>query len=448
MLISLVTLSLFGCGSKKTGQSQNNVAESQEEMEEDLPDEEGDTIYIYSYNEVLGERLQYFFDLYPQYEQRVEFVNLEMGAASTEYQDTIRSLIKQGAEPEESDNDENATEEIVKYPSIVANDSVMASTFVQDDYSLPISSLGFTEEDTASMYPYTLNMASFQDNVKALTWYTTPGAFLYRADIAEEVFGDASPEAVQSLISTWTDFEQTAKKLKEAGYKVLSGPDEITYPMLQDKMTPWVQNESLRIDSNVKKCLELSKRLLEDDCTGETTITDNTRASSFDSDVFGWFVYPGEVYGGINTVTHEGDFRICQGPNAYQWGSTYLTVSPECPDQELAAFILKVLCCNEEVLEKMATETGDFVNNTSVMTKLADSEDAGLDVLGGQNPLETWNEVMDNMNADTVTPYDGRFDTWMREISVSYNAGKVENKKLFEKFKDEVSDNYNYLKIK
>lgn len=444
-------LSLCGCGgSKKKGEGK---AENPEEaMEENMPEVEGDPIFVYSFDGELGEKLQYFYELYPQYENRVEFVNLKMGAASKEYQDTIKSLMKEGTkrkkktvvEGEESSEEEG---ELPKYPSIVANDSIMGYSLIQNDYSVSMSSLGITEEDMQNMYPYTLSAATFQDEVKGLAWGITPGAFLYRADIAEKVLGESSPEAVQEALANWSEFQKMAKKMKEAGYKMLSGADEVTYAMLQNKQTPWVVEENLRIDSNVKKCLELSKKLQDEEYAGNTRITSDERRASFGSDVFGWFVYPGMINEGMETGGHDGDFRLCQGPNAYQWGNTYLTVSPQCPDKELTTLVLKTLCCNEEVLAKMAAE-GEIVNHKDIMEEQAQA-DAGLEILGGQNPMEIWTDVADSIDALRVTPYDGRFDSWIQELSVSFNEEKIENtKKVFDQFKDRVSDTFNYIVVK
>ena len=453
MLVGAMAMSLFACGGNKKKEEAKVETSEEETVEEDMPAIDGDPIYIYSYNDELESRLQYFYDLYPEYQNRVVFINLDMGPASKDYQDTIKGLMKEGTKKSKKKNvaegeseTEEAEEELPKYPSIVANDSIMGYAFIQNDYSLSMSSLGITQEDMQNMYPYTLSAAAFQEEVKGLTWNVSPGAFMYRTDIANEVLGESSPEAVQEMISNWSDFLKVAKKMKEAGYKMLSGSDEITYAMLQNKQTPWVVEENLRIDSNVKRCLELARQLQEDEYTGDTAITSAEREASFDSDVFGWFVYPGTVYGGVGTKEHEGEFRICQGPTAYQWGSCYLTVSPGCPDKDLAALVLKTLCCNEEVLNKMAEE--EFVNHKSVMeAKAKDAE--GSTVLGGQNPLEVWVDVENNINAETVTPYDGRFDSWIREISISYNNDEIKSiKKVFEPFKDKVSDTFNYIVVK
>ena len=219
MLAGAMAMSLFACGGNKKKEEVKEET-SEETVEEDMPAVEGDPIYIYSYNSELESNLQYFYDLYPEYQNRVVFISLDMGPASKDYQDTIKGLMKEGtkkskkknAEEDESEAEE-IEEELPKYPSIVANDSIMGYAFIQNDYSVSMSSLGITQEDMQNMYPYTLSAATFQEEVKGLTWNVSPGAFMYRTDIAEEVVGESSPEAVQEMVSNWSDFLKVAKKM-------------------------------------------------------------------------------------------------------------------------------------------------------------------------------------------------------------------------------------------
>lgn len=463
MATFVLGMGLTFCGCKKTPQKVEEVTTTQEQSETTqttqeqaeevtVPDVDGDIIYIYSYDDALENQLKYFYEKYPEYEKRVQFVNADMGATSKEYQALVRSEMK--IKPVSHGKEENAEEQEIeqepehKYPSIVANDSVMASVFMQDNYSVPISSVGILEEELNEMYPYTLNMARFNGEIKGLTWYTTPGCFLYRADIAQSVLGDDSPEFVQKQIKSWDAFKDVAEQMKEAGYKILSGPDEITYAMIQDKNVPWIVDNALHIDASAKRCVAFSKVFLKEEYTGETAITDEVRENSFDSDVFGWFVYPDELRLGINTQLHEGEFRICEGPNAYHWGSTYLTISPNCPDKELAALVIKTLCMDEDVLRKEAKEYHEVVNHQTIV-KEYQGKNKGMKLLGNQSVWGIYEQVLCDIQAENVTPYDGRFDSWLRELSVAYNAGEIESRSdVIEQFKDKVSDAYNYIRIK
>ena len=414
----------------------DDVTEPVEVAELEMPSEEGEVIYVYSWNQELGDRLQYFKDAYPQYADRVEYVNLAVGATSDDYKIAIETLLQAG-------NSENS-----KYPSIIATDSDMTMSYIQSDYTLPMSELGIGESDYANMFNYTVDFATFQGEVKALTWQATPGGFLYRTDMAEEILGASDPESVQKAVSDWNKFMSLAEKMKAAGYKMLSGSDDLKYAMLAEKEEPWVFDEILNIDPVVNQYLETSKTLYDNDYTNKTTYMDEIWANSFDSDVFGWFVSPAVVYWSINAEQHMGDFNVCQGPSAYYWGGTYLNVAKDCPDTALAALVLKTLCCDEDTMTKIAEATCDFMNHKAVMQKFTEDGKGNIEMLGGQNPIPVWMETADKIDASNVTAYDAKFNNFMEEASKAYNTGELQSvEDAIERIKDYVTEGYNYITV-
>ena len=79
----------------------------------------------------------------------------------------------------------------------------------------PLSGLGLTREDFPNAFEYTLDVGSFRGDLKAVSYNACPGAFLYRADLAEQYLGVDSPEEMGVLISSWDDFAETGKLLAE-----------------------------------------------------------------------------------------------------------------------------------------------------------------------------------------------------------------------------------------
>ena len=436
--------SLCACGSgikeentttAETSQEVEN-ASSEETVKMAMPETEGEIIYVYSWDQELGDRLQYFKEAYPEYADRVEYVNLGLGGTSSEYQTAIETLLQAG------------TTGTDKYPSIIATDSDLTLNYVQSDYTLPMSELGIGEEDYANMYPYTVEDAKFDGQVKALTWQATPGCFIYRTDIAEEVLGTSDPEAVQKEVGNWNKFFNVADRMKEAGYKMLSGPDDIKYAMLDQKKQPWVFDEILNIDPVVTDYLEYAKKLYDGDYTNQTKLMDSNWENSFDSDVFCWFGAPWFVYWCINAEQHMGEFKICEGPSAFHWGGTYLNVAKDCPDKELAALVVKTLCCDDTVMQKITEDTKDFVNNKTIMEQMSQSEAGNIEMLGGQNPISIWMETADKIDLSNATAYDAKFNGYLDTASEAYNAdelGSVED--AVEAIKDFVSDAYNYITV-
>ena len=140
-------------------------------------------IYFYSWNDEFGSRMQYVLDAYPEYADYVEYVNLGCSGTDGTYQQTIDELLETGASAD-------------KYPSIIAADNDVAKYYTESDYTVSMESVGITDEMYANAYKYTKDYATYDGELKALTWQATPGCLIYRTDIAEEVLGASDPDTV------------------------------------------------------------------------------------------------------------------------------------------------------------------------------------------------------------------------------------------------------------
>ncbi len=87
-----------------------------------------------------------------------------------------------------------------------------------------------------------------------------------------------------------------------------------------------------------------------------------------------------------------GKFNLVQEPAAYHWFDQYLFVSPHCDNKTLAYEFLREFTVNEETMTAFANETGNFLNNSSVMKKIAAS-DEGFASLGGQKNIGLLDEI-------------------------------------------------------
>ena len=423
-------------GEEADGETEENDVEEINNPSEEtgMPSEEGDILYVYSWNDQFEDKLQYFREKYPQYADRIEYVNLDEDSGA--YNIDLETLLQ------------GKYEETEKYPSIIALDNSSVLDYVQSDYTLPMSELGISEEDTKNMYPYTLDYVTYEDEVKALTWQATPGVVCYRTDIAELVFGSGKPEVVQEAIADWDSFLATAERMKEFGYKMVSGPDDIKYAFYDAKEEPWVTDEHLNIDESVYRYLTVAKRLKDEEYTGETTIESEEWFANVDKDVFCYFGNPQFFYWTLNPEAHAGDYNICEGPAPYHWGGTYLTVGRECPDKSLAALFLKTICCDTEVMEKIEEDTFDFVNNKEAVAHLIAADIGISEICGDFNPLPTFDAVAGKVDVSKSTIYDAKFNGYVDNVLPQFLEGDAEDKReAVERVKDQVSDAYNYIKI-
>lgn len=63
----------------------------------------------------------------------------------------------------------------------------------------------------SNAYQYTVDYATIDGKLKGMCWQATPGCFIYRTDIAEEVLGTSDPAKVQEYVKDWDTFLDTAE---------------------------------------------------------------------------------------------------------------------------------------------------------------------------------------------------------------------------------------------
>ena len=318
-----------------------------------------------------------------------------------------------------------------------------------------LADAGLTDDMYANAYNYTVQYGTVDGNLKAVTWQAAVGNFTYRADIAEEVLGTSDPAEVQEYVKDWDTFFDTADKMKEAGYAMLSGPDDIKYAIWDQQTQPWVTvdadgNETLTLDDCVSDYFEKAKQLYDGGYTDQTSMWSDAWSANFEGDVFGYFGCTWFVYWSIATTEDSatstyGDWRVCQGPVGYHWGGTYVCIGADTPNPELAAFLLYELCCDSDMMASIEEETKDFVNNKEAVAKVIADGEGASDILGGQNPVETWAQAALDIDLSNSTYMDANLKAIMDKASEGYNAGTIDDPVQY--VKDEVASTYDYITV-
>ncbi len=451
---TLIVSMLAGCGGNNAGQQSSAPAESSSaasassEVSQAPADGNGGAIeapstdgwddskkiYAYSWDDDFGKKLNVVLDKYPEYKDYVEYVNLGMSGTDGKYQDAVDTAFTSGD----------------KYPSLIPADNDVALWWAEDDdKTLDLGTIGLTADMMGDAYQFSLDYGTCNGKLKAVTWQGTPGSFTYRRDIAQEVFGVSEPEDVQELVKDWDTFFDTAAKLKEKGYYIVSGPDDIKYPVFDGQTSPWVTVkdgvEYLTLDDSVNKYLEYSQKLSSEGLTNNTTAWSGEWYANMQGSgkVFGYFGttwFMSQIYG----QSHEGDtpsfgqWGAVTGPCAYHWGGTYVMVGKDTPNPELCAFLLYEMTCDAETMYDITVNTGDFVNNKAANDKLiADGDSVSLymednngnkdtitDFLGGQNPIQAWAEAAPSISLKNLTYQDAKIKTVIDKAAQSLWSGE------------------------
>lgn len=377
-----------------------------------MPSADGEKIYVYSWNDELGNRIDtHFRSRYPELSDLVVYENLNVSGTTDEYPAKIAGAV---------DSD--------KYPSIFAADESLALNFMEQNYVAPLSEAGITAEMYAeSAYAYTVDYGTNDaGELMAATWQATPGILCYNVAIAEEVLGTKDEAEVQAMLSDWDGFFEVAQKMKDAGYYMVSGPDEVKYPLLAQKTSPWVVDGKLNVDNGMTKdMLELSKKIYDEGYSANAAQwSSEWTANMSNGTVFCFF---GTTWYMSDTVfvTEDVLYRGCTGPTGYYWGGSYFLLGKDCPNKELAGLVIYTLTCDEEAMYDLYAIDGDFPNNSIAVEKLIADGVGAIEKLDGTNPCAAFHEGAQKIDLSNSTAFDSQINNCLSTVSGMYNTGEL-----------------------
>ncbi len=425
---TMVASLMVGCGSgndtTEATEAKNDATEATEEKTESEVKDEVETmeapsadgrsdINVYLWDDDGQGKVEYVLSkMDKELADHIKIVNLGVGGTDQEYADGINA----------------GYESADQYPSVILSDAGFVKMLAGSDNVASIADTNITEGMYANAYEYTKSLGSVNGDLKALSWQATPGCLVYRADIAKEVLGTDDPDEVASKVAGWDNFFAVADQMKEAGYKMTSGADEIKYACLNQRTQPWVSDDSkLQLGDEITTYVENAKKLYDGDYTNKAnTWTENWTASMAEGDVFcyfgcTWFLGTMEA-SCTKDSANFGNWRICAAPEGYNWGGTFLMIGKDTPDMELASYFVYMMTCDEDVLYGLNADKGDFVNNKKVVDKLVADGVGERDMLGGQNALAVFSSNAMTLK-DTASDIDNDVIGALDHASEAYNTG-------------------------
>lgn len=330
-----------------------------------------------------------------------------------------------------------------------------ALKYLNDDTkTAPLSALGFTESDFSEQYSYTKDIGRDENGVlKGVAWQVSSGAWCYRADLAQQYLGVKTPEEMQAKVSDWDKFQSTAKEV----YSASGGKTALTttlggiYNAFQYSRTqPWVVDNNLVIDDFCYDFISLAKNMIDNNYVTDIYQWTDTwyKAGQTDS-TMGYFISSwgfGDAIllyaaGGENGATY-GKWRTCQGPSPYNWGGTWLCVSPETDNADMAASFINYLAVDKTSMKSLAESETDYLpNNMAVTEELISEGKNSCELLGGQDYFETLHENAKALDmSGTITPYDSSVNIYFQDAVQGYCNGELSSvSECIQYFQDRVA---------
>ncbi|MBR2801252.1 MAG: hypothetical protein IKE21_01505 [Erysipelotrichaceae bacterium] len=322
--------------------------------------------------------------------------------------------------------------------------------YTNSDATMDVKSIGVT--DFSNTYAYTVSAASDANGVvKGVSFQCCPAAVIYRRSIAKDILGTDDPAAVQEAMKDWDAFDKLAADAKAKGYYMIPTTNA-TYRVYSNNATsPWVVDGKLNIDANIERWMDQSEEYVKN---GYTAYTSNIWGDEATSEMFAsgkslCFFGPAWYFNFSMTNAQDpekgcpGDWAICQGPQAWFWGGTWMLAATGTDNPTMVADIMNTFINNEEVCDALVAKEAQFSNNQKVNNKYATDPNFGSEFLGGQNPNEVFAELAKNIKFENVTQYDQLCNEGLQTYFTEFLDGQVATRDdAINNFKDYIRTTY------
>ncbi len=322
--------------------------------------------------------------------------------------------------------------------------------YTNSDATMDVKSIGVS--DFSNAYPYTVEAASDAKGVvKGVSFQCCPAAVIYRRSIAKDVLGTDDPAAVQEAMSDWDKFNDVAAKAKDKGYFMIPTTNA-TYRVFSNNVTsPWVVDGKLNFDPNIEKWMDQSEDYVKNGYTAYTTNIwgDEATSEMFKTGKSMCFFGPAWYFNFSMSNAQDpdkgcfGDWAICQGPQPFFWGGTWMLAATGTDNPTMVADIMNTFINNEEVCDHLVKDEAQFSNNQKVNNKYAADATYGNDFLGGQNDTAVFAELAKNIKFQNVTQYDQLCNEGLQTYFTEYLDGETSTREdAINNFKDYIRTTY------
>ena len=419
---------------------------------------EGKVLNIWCWNDEFQSR---FNDYYPE----VKEIAADKSTTTLKDGTTVKWTINAN----ENNNYQNKLDEALLNQDSAADDDKIdiflieadyALKYVDSDYVLDVKKdIGLTDSDLAGQYQYTKDIVSVDGSQRGTTWQATPGLFAYRRSIAKEVLGTDDPAEVQTYLSDWDKFNDVAAKAAAKGYKMLSGFDDAYRTFSNNVSAPWVTGTTVTVDENLMKWVDQTKEYTDKGYNNKSSLWDSQWASDQGptGKVFGFFYSTWGINftllgNSLATPTAEGgkeevgngiygDYAVCEGPQPYYWGGTWICGAAGSDNLETIKDVMLKLTCDEAIMKQITMDTQDYTNNEKAMNEIANS-DYKSDFLGGQNHIALFAEAATKIDMSNAGPYDQGLNESFQNAFKDYFTGNVQEDAAKANFETAIKEKY------
>ena len=419
---------------------------------------EGSVLNVWCWNDEFQSR---FNDYYPEVKE------IAADKSTTTLNDG--TIVKWTINPNENNNYQNKLDEALLAQDSAAEDDKIDIFLIEADYALKYvdspytldvrADIGLTDDELAGQYKYTQDIASADGVLKGVTWQATPGLFAYRRSIAKDILGTDDPAEVQTYLSDWDKFNEVAAKAAEKGYKMLSGYDDSYRTFSNNVSAPWVDGTTVKVDPNIMKWVEQTKEFTDKGYNNKSSLWNDVWAADQGptGKVFGFFYSTWGINftllgnslatpvaeGGKEEVGNGiyGDYAVCEGPQAYYWGGTWICAAAGTDNTATIKNVMEKLTCDKDIDKQITLDTQDYTNNVEAMNEIANSDYQSA-FLGGQNHIALFAKSAEKIDMSNAGPYDQGCNEGIQAAFKDYFDGAVDMNGAKANFEKTIMEKY------
>lgn len=332
---------------------------------------------------------------------------------------------------------------------IIVGEPQMLPNFYEAGFFADISELDAEAKEKVVDYVYE---AGKDDNgiLRSISYQATPGAVIYRRDLAQEIFGTDDPEVIGEKYKDFDTILKTAEEIKAAGYRIFSDSGNLRW--YANAGEPWVKDGKLVVSQAKLDYMDAAVELYQKELVafapewsaawyasmaGELPLNAGWSAlDEVEGDMTQVFSYSLPSWGALivrdNANDNKGNFGVCSGPSSYFGGGTFIGVNEYSKKKDLAVDFVRFCTLNEETSQWwLETSNGDVVSMKSVLDANRDYENASF---GKQKTYEFYLGEAENIDYSVVTKYDDQIGGYWGSAIEAIQLGEMTKEEAIEDF--------------
>ncbi len=414
--------------------------------------EEGKVINIYCWNDEFRQRVEAVYDKVDHTSDDGTITYLTDG---TEIHWTVnpnQDGVYQSKLDEALLNQATATGDDKIDMFLSETDYVVKYTDAEADVAIPLTELGIDPDTVlADQYSFTKTVASDANGVqRGSTWQACPVLFVYRRDIAQDVFGTDDPDEIHAKVADWDTMKASGEELKAKGYYTLSSYADTFRAYGNSIANPWVEQGSteINVDPQIINWVNDSKEwldagLIDANIKGQWTDEWN-KAMGSASNVFG-FLLPAWGIDFVLSPNWDGEtgaWAVTDGPQAFNWGGSFVHGCAGTDDPEHVREIMLAVTADKDNLVQITRDYLDFTNTQTGMQEIAEDDSFSAEFLGGENPFKYFQPAASSIEMTTLSPYDQGCVELVQNAFSDYLQGQIDFETAKANFETAIKERY------